>query len=138
MILFGAERIPVLRVDKFILNTTQQNPAIVEVNETDDVVLKCRINRQKNLQGLTVRWQHSGSDLSDKIESAETLSNCGCSFDLELKSASRQDAGVYQCVVFAQNGDRLIDSGRQITLVVNGKFSKRVALFRCLTYYASR
>ena len=124
MILFDSERILnlVLYVDDFILDTAQQNPAIIAVNETDDVVLKCRINQQENLEGLSIRWQRFSVDV--KQEDAKSVSKRGGAFDLELMSARQKDAGVYQCVIVSQIGDTVIDSGSDVTLVVNCKFGE--------------
>ena len=91
----------------------------LDVNETDSVVLKCRINPQDDLLDLFVQWRRSGDVIQSKDSNEQSIVG---EFDYTLKSVNRKDAGVYQCVVISQNdGAVIIDSGTSTTLDVNCK-----------------
>ncbi|XP_065846063.1 neural cell adhesion molecule 2-like isoform X2 [Oscarella lobularis] len=102
---------------KFIIDTAESNPKTLDVNETDSVVFKCRINPQNDLLDLIVQWRRSGDVIQSKDSNERSIVG---EFDYTLKSVNRKDAGVYQCVVISQNdGAVIIDSGTNTTLDVN-------------------
>ena len=103
-----------LCVERFIINTLEHNPRIVIVKETNRVVLKCLINQQENLEGLSVCWRRFGLVIRKAY-----ANKVGGTFDFVLESASRNDAGVYQCVVFSQTGNTVIDFGSEISLYID-------------------
>ena len=106
-------------IDQFILKTAEQNPRVVVVKKTERVVLKCRINQQKGIGDLVIRWKRSG-----RFVQTESANRGGSTFDFVLESASLNDSGVYQCLVVSRINDGVIDSGNEIQLYIDSTVCK--------------
>ena len=107
--------------DNFILSTSKgaQNPKEKYVDEHQPFKLKCRVNLLNS--GLEIKWRMWTR--SGHLVIRRSLSGTEISHNYKVSSASRDDEGMYQCVVVSLNdGAKTIDSGNRTIVHIRCMF----------------